>query len=59
MTEAGSSLTSSMYRDMKKGLPVEVDQILGDFLSRAKGVAAPLLKGAYVQLKVYEAKRAK
>lgn len=59
VTEAGSSLTSSMYRDMTKGAPVEADQILGDLLARAKGVSAPLLTGAYVRLKVYEAARSK
>ena len=57
MTEPGSSLTSSMYRDMTKGYPVEADHILGDMLARAKGVPVPLLKGAYVRLKVYEANR--
>lgn len=57
MTEAGSSLTSSMYRDMVRGAPVEADHILGDLLARAKGVSAPLLTGAYVRLKVYEANR--
>jgi 2-dehydropantoate 2-reductase len=57
MTEPGSSLTSSMYRDMTKGYPVEADHILGDLLARAKGVPVPLLKGAYVRLKVYEASR--
>jgi len=29
-TAPGSSLTSSMYRDLRKGAPVEVDHILGD-----------------------------
>lgn len=57
MTEAGSPLTSSMYRDMIKGAPVEADHILGDLLDRAQGVPAPLLTAAYVQLKVYEAQR--
>lgn len=59
MTEPGSSLTSSMYRDMTKGYPVEADHILGDLLARAKGASVPLLKGAYVRLKVYEANREK
>ena len=58
MTQAGSSLTSSMYRDMTKGLPVEADHILGDLLERARFVPVPLLKAAYVQLKVYEGARA-
>lgn len=57
MTDPTSSLTSSMYRDMLKGAPVEADHILGDFIARAKGVPVPLLTGAYVRLKVYEAKR--
>ena len=57
MTEPGSALTSSMYRDMIKGAPVEADHILGDLLGHAKGVSAPLLTAAYVQLKVYEAAR--
>ncbi len=57
MTEPGSNLTSSMYRDMVKGAPVEADHILGDLLARAKGLPVPLLTGAYVRLKVYEANR--
>ena len=57
MVEPGSTLTSSMYRDMTKGAPVEADHILGDLLDRAQGIAAPLLTAAYVQLKVYEATR--
>ncbi len=56
-TDRASSLTSSMYRDMTKGFPVEADHILGDLLDRAKGASAPLLTAAYVQLKVYEAGR--
>jgi ketopantoate reductase len=46
MTAPGSSLTSSMYRDLRKGAPVEADHILGDFIERgsAHGVATPLLK---------------
>lgn len=52
-----SPLTSSMYRDMIKGAPVEADHVLGDLLARARGVETPLLRAAYVQLKVYEAGR--
>jgi 2-dehydropantoate 2-reductase len=58
MTQAGSTLSSSMYRDLIKGAPVEADHILGDLVDRAKGVSAPLVAAAYVQLKVYEAARA-
>jgi len=56
MTEPGSSLTSSMYRDLRKGAPVEADQILGDLIERgdAHGVATPFLKAACVNLRVYQ-----
>jgi 2-dehydropantoate 2-reductase len=56
MTAPGSSLTSSMYRDLRKGAPVEADHILGDFIERggAHGVATPLLKAAFVNLRVYQ-----
>lgn len=53
--EVGSTMTTSMYRDLAKGASVEADQILGDLLARAKTVKAPLVGAAYVQLKVYEA----
>jgi 2-dehydropantoate 2-reductase len=57
MTAPGSPLTSSMYRDLRKGAPVEVDHILGDFIERgrAHGIATPLLKAAFVNLRVYQA----
>ena len=56
MTAPGSSLTSSMYRDLRKGAPVEADHILGDFIDRgsAHGVATPLVKAALVNLCVYQ-----
>jgi 2-dehydropantoate 2-reductase len=56
MTTPGSSLTSSMYRDLRKGAPVEADHILGDFIERgsAHGVATPLLKAAFVNLRIYQ-----
>jgi len=56
MTAPGSPLTSSMYRDLRKGAPVEVDHILGDFIERgdAHRVATPLLKTAFVNLHVYQ-----
>lgn len=57
MTDPGSTLTSSMFRDYSRGLPVEADHILGDFLARGKGVLTPLILGAYTRLKVYEARR--
>ena len=56
MTAPGSSLTSSMYRDLRKGAPVEADHILGDFIERgsANGVTTPLLRAAFVNLRVYQ-----
>ena len=56
MTAPGSSLTSSMYRDLRKGAPVEADHILGDFIERgsARGVSTSLLQAAFVNLRVYQ-----
>ena len=57
LTEAGSPLTASMYRDLQRGSRVEADHILGDLLERGRkhGVEAPLVRAAYVQLSVYSA----
>ena len=59
LTRRGSSFTSSMFRDLQKGAPVEADQILGDLLARgdANGVNAPLVRAAYAQLAAYQARR--
>lgn len=59
LTTPGSPLTSSMYRDLKKGLPVEADAIVGDLLARGKGqgVKTPLLTAAYVNLSIYQQER--
>jgi 2-dehydropantoate 2-reductase len=56
LTTRGSNLTSSMYRDLLKGSHVEADQIIGDLLDRGCkfGVEAPLLRAAYINLKIYE-----
>lgn len=56
LIDRGSTLTSSMYRDMKAGYPVEADQIIGDLVMRAaqKGVATPLLSAVFTRLKIYE-----
>jgi len=58
LTQKGSDLTASMYRDLQKGAPVEVDQIIGDLLRRGDlhGVDAPLLRAACVQLGIYQSK---
>lgn len=59
LTDRTSSLTSSMYRDMKAGHPVEADQIVGDLLMRASAheVPVPLLSAALLRLKIHEQAR--
>ncbi len=56
LTAPGSPLTSSMYRDLRKGAPVEADHSLGEFIERgdAHKVATPLLKAAFINLRVYQ-----
>jgi 2-dehydropantoate 2-reductase len=56
LTAPGSSATSSMYRDLKKGSPVEVDSILGDLLEygRKHGLTTPILQAAFVSLSIYQ-----
>ena len=56
LTEAGSGLASSMYRDLQKGGPIEADQIVGDLLARAAkvGLSMPLLATAYAGLAIYQ-----
>jgi 2-dehydropantoate 2-reductase len=58
LTATGSTLTSSMYRDMAGNGRVEVDQILGDLVERGSrlSVGTPLLEAAFVQLKIYSAR---
>jgi 2-dehydropantoate 2-reductase len=55
-TTKGSPLTSSMYRDLQKGAPVEVDTILGDLLDygRSHQVDTPLLQAGCVRLRIYQ-----
>ncbi len=56
LTRKDSIQTTSMYRDMIKGLPVEADQILGDLVAIATkaGLAAPLVNTAYTHMSVYQ-----
>src|SRR6202049_3745533 len=56
LTAQGSQLTSSMYRDLKKGAPVEVDTILGDLLEQGQkfGLRTPILQAAFVNLSIYQ-----
>jgi 2-dehydropantoate 2-reductase len=59
LTTQDSAMTSSMFRDFKKGLPVEVDTILGDLLDRGRhhGLKTPLLQAAFVNLSIYQRER--
>lgn len=56
VTEPGSTFTTSMYRDLLAGRPVESDAIIGDLVVRAEelGVATPLLRLAGAQLAVHQ-----
>lgn len=58
VTDKNSPQTSSMYRDMTQGNPVEADQIIGDLVERATrvGINIPLLQAAYTHLYVYQEK---
>lgn len=56
LTDPESSLTSSMYRDLRRGAAVEGEHILGDLHRRGaeRGIASPLIMAALVALRVYE-----
>ncbi len=56
VAQKDSPFTSSMYRDLRKGAPVEVETILGDLLDHghAHQIEAPLLQAATVRLRVYQ-----
>lgn len=58
LTDANSTLTSSMYRDLQQGYSIESEQIVGDLVERAHrtGIATPLLSAAYANLSVYSAR---
>jgi 2-dehydropantoate 2-reductase len=60
LTAPGSTLTTSMYRDLKDQAPVEVDSILGALIERGhkQGVSAPLVQAAFVRLTIYQGRRA-
>ena len=57
LTERGSTLTSSMLRDVLSGRRTEANHILGDMLRRARrhGLGAPLLTIANAHLQCHEA----
>ncbi|WP_259640671.1 ketopantoate reductase family protein [Pseudomonas viridiflava] len=61
-TAKASTLTASMMRDIERGAPTEVEQILGDMLVRrnALGVVSgdlSVLKFACTHVRAYEARR--
>jgi 2-dehydropantoate 2-reductase len=61
LTEAGSSLTASMLRDLQHGHPIEADHVIGDMLARAGSPqdGGSLLAVVYAHLKAYESGRAR
>jgi 2-dehydropantoate 2-reductase len=56
LTNENSTQTTSMYRDMTQGLPVEAEQILGSLVSIAEkaGLNTPLVNAAYTHMSVYQ-----
>jgi 2-dehydropantoate 2-reductase len=59
LTTEGSPMTASMFRDVKAGLPVEADHVIGDLVARADAakIPVPKLRIAYTHLKAYEKQR--
>ena len=59
LTAEGSPMTASMFRDVKAGLPVEADHVIGDLIARADAakIPVPKLRTAYTHLKAYEKAR--
>lgn len=53
LTEPGSALTSSLYRDFISGYPHEAEHILGDLAAQAQqyGLATPLLDLVLIQVR--------
>lgn len=60
LTQQGSALTTSLYRDLIAGLPTESEHILGDFSreARALDVPTPLLDLTLVQIRADVSQRA-
>ncbi len=59
LTEAGSTLTASMLRDVLRGAPTEAGHLLGDLTRRADSAAlpSPLLDLALSHLQAYDMSR--
>ncbi len=61
LTDANSTLTASMLRDIERGARTEADHVIGDLLSR-RGAGPPegsLLDVAFAQLKSHELRQAR
>ena len=61
LTDAGSRWAASMMRDIEAGAPrLEADHLIGDLIRRGQeaGVTAPLLRAAYAQMQIYDARGA-
>jgi 2-dehydropantoate 2-reductase len=56
LSEPGSPLTASMFRDIEAKRPIEGDHIVGDLLRRgeSRSLATPLLAVANAHLRAYE-----
>ena len=56
LTAKGSPFASSMFRDVQRGRPIEVEQIIGDLVRRGTdaGIASPLLAASHIHLLVYQ-----
>ena len=56
-TMPGSLLAASMFRDIERGSPIEVEHVIGDLLRRGDPGTSPLLDVVHKHLKSYEARR--
>jgi len=56
-TTPGSLLAASMFRDIERNSPIEVEHVIGDLLRRGDPGASQLLDIVYKHLKSYEARR--
>lgn len=63
LTTKGSKMTASMLRDIERGAPIEVEQVIGDMIARRPGSEKrppgqlSVLDIVYLHLKSYEARR--
>jgi 2-dehydropantoate 2-reductase len=56
LTAKGSTLTSSMFRDLTRGRPIEAEAIVGDLLGHGQSaqISTPLLATVYAHVQVYQ-----